>query len=53
MAIIASKAETEGLEDDLLYYEEFLGYVSRCEPLFEQDVIRTTEVLEHTVFRSF
>ena len=27
MAIIASKAETEGLEDDLLYYEEFLGYV--------------------------
>ena len=50
MAIIASKAETEGLEDDLLYYEEFLGYVSRCEPLFEQDVIRTTEVDAHRLW---
>ncbi len=50
MAIIASKAETEGLEDDLLFYEEFLGYVSRNEPLFEETVIRTTEVDAHRLW---
>lgn len=50
MAIIASKAETEGLEDDLLFYEEFLGYVSRNEPLFNQEVIRSTEVDPHKLW---
>lgn len=50
MAIIASKAETEGLKDDLLFYEEFLGYVSRNEPLFNQEVIRSTEVDPHKLW---
>lgn len=44
VAIIASKAKTEGLDDTLLYYEEFFGYVSEQEPLYNSPTIRSTEV---------
>ncbi len=44
MAIIASETQTEGLEDRLLFYEEFLGYVSRNEKIFEQPLVRSSLV---------
>ncbi|WP_329905160.1 hydrogen peroxide-inducible genes activator [Porphyromonas pogonae] len=44
LAIIASQADTEGLNDRLLFYEEFFGYVSRNEDLFTHEAIRSSEV---------
>ncbi|MDY6122337.1 MAG: hydrogen peroxide-inducible genes activator [Porphyromonas sp.] len=44
VAIIASKAETEGLEERVLYFEEFFGYISEREPLYSMETIRSTEV---------
>lgn len=44
MAIIASEAQVEGLEDHLLFYEEFMGYVSRNEKLYEESTLRSSLV---------
>ncbi len=44
MAIIASKAETAGIKDDLLYFEEFFAYVSKEEPLFSESLVRSADV---------
>ncbi|MFC4665196.1 LysR substrate-binding domain-containing protein [Falsiporphyromonas endometrii] len=44
IAIIASKSEMDDLKEIPLYYEQFLGYVSKNEALFEQTSIRTNEV---------
>lgn len=44
MAIIASKSEMSGLKEIPLYYEQFLGYVSKNEKLFQQSSIRTCDV---------
>lgn len=44
IAIIATKSETEGLRDTLLFYDEFLGYVSKSEPLYQEKAIRSSEV---------
>lgn len=43
LSIIASSGP-EDLVSKPLYYEEFVGYVSEREPLFAQNVIRTSEV---------
>lgn len=43
-AIIATKPEDDQLTSTHLYYEEFVGYVGRNEPLFAQSLIRTSEV---------
>lgn len=44
IAIIASSASNDNIQDRKLFYEEFLGYVSQNEDLFSQNVIRTSEI---------
>lgn len=44
MAIIASDPEVESLVSEVLFYEEFLGYVSRNEKIFSSSYIRSSEV---------
>ena len=44
MAIIASAPEVEGMQYRLLFYEEFLGYVSRNEKIYCSSVVRSSEV---------
>lgn len=43
-AIIASRLESPFLSEETLFYEKFYGYVSRKEPLFKHDVIRTSDI---------
>lgn len=43
-AIIASKLEDSYLAEEVLFYEKFYGYVSRKEPLYKHDVIRTSDI---------
>ncbi|MDR1356582.1 MAG: hydrogen peroxide-inducible genes activator [Tannerellaceae bacterium] len=43
-AIIASQPEKPELAGETLFYEEFFGYVSRNEPLFKNDVVRSADV---------
>lgn len=42
--IIANKLEDSFLTEKTLFYEKFYGYVSRKEPLFKHDVIRTSDI---------
>lgn len=44
IAIIASSMNDSKIEEVKLYYEEFLGYVSKNEELFDKSSIRTSEV---------
>lgn len=44
VALIASLSEAEDLTDAPLYYEEFIAYISEREPLYEQQVLRSSEV---------
>lgn len=43
-AILASLLEDAALSEEILFYEQFLGYVSRKEPLFKHEVIRTADI---------
>ena len=43
-AIIASKLEDASMAEETLFYERFFGYVSRKEPLFKHDVVRTSDI---------
>lgn len=43
-AIIASLLEDSSLSEETLFYEQFYGYISRKEPLFKHDVIRTSDI---------
>jgi LysR family hydrogen peroxide-inducible transcriptional activator len=43
-AIIASQPVESGLQGQTLYYEQFFGYVSRNEPIFRNELIRTADV---------
>lgn len=43
-AIIASKTEDSYLTEETLFYEQFYGYISRKEPLFKHEVIRTSDI---------
>ncbi len=42
--IIASKLEDTFLTEETLFYEQFYAYVSRKEPSFKHDVIRTSDI---------
>ena len=43
-AIIANQPEEASLAGDTLYYEEFFGYVSPNEPVFEKPLLRTADI---------
>lgn len=43
-AIIASKPEDKQLQSDILYYEQFFGYVSQNEPMFKNELIRSSDI---------
>lgn len=43
-AILASLLEDATLSEEILFYEQFYGYVSRKESLFKHDVIRTSDI---------
>ncbi len=43
-AIIASQPIESELQGDVLYYEQFFGYVSRQESIFKNEMIRTSDV---------
>ncbi|GAE84720.1 hydrogen peroxide-inducible genes activator [Bacteroides reticulotermitis] len=42
--IIASLLDDRMLSEDTLFYEQFYGYVSRKDPLFKHEVIRSSDV---------
>lgn len=42
--IIANKLEDSFLMEKTLFYEQFYGYVSKKEPLFKHEVIRTSDI---------
>ena len=44
--IIASKLEDSFLTEETLFYEQFYAYVSRKEPSFKHEVIRTSDITE-------
>lgn len=43
-AIIASQLEESELTEETLFYEQFYGYVSRKEPLFKHELLRTSDI---------
>ncbi len=43
-AIIANEPVEDDLHGELLYYEEFFGYVSKNEPVYKLDKIRTADI---------
>lgn len=43
-ALIATQPNVPGLRSDRLYYEEFFAYVSRNEPIFHKELIRTADI---------
>lgn len=43
-AIIASQPTESQLQGDILYYEQFFGYLSRNESLFRKEVIRSADI---------
>lgn len=49
-AIIANEPTEANLLGTRLYYEEFFGYVSRHEPIFKQDIIRTTDISDERLW---
>lgn len=43
-AIIANQPNESGLQGDILYYEQFFGYVARSESIFKKELIRTSDI---------
>ncbi len=43
-AILATEVDPKQLNEDVLYYEEFFGYVSRKESIFKNNLIRTSDI---------
>lgn len=43
-ALLATKIEDKQLAGETLYYEPFFGYVSRKEPIFKNELIRTSDI---------
>ncbi|MDH6303881.1 LysR family hydrogen peroxide-inducible transcriptional activator [Parabacteroides sp. PF5-5] len=43
-AIIASQPIEPELQGDVLYYEQFLGYVAKNEPIFKNELIRSSDI---------
>jgi len=44
VGIIAGRLEDSSLAEEPLFYEQFCAYVSRKEPLFKRDVVRTSDM---------
>ena len=49
-AIIANEPVESNLHGDVLYYEQFFGYISRNEPIFKKDMIRTADINEENLW---
>ena len=47
MAIIVSLGEIEGMEQDSLYFEQFIAYVSESDSLFQSKSIRSADLPGH------
>lgn len=43
-AIIANLPSETQFQSDILFYEQFYGYVARNEPIFKKDLIRTADI---------
>ena len=43
-AILASRPMELQLKSETLYYEQFFGYVSRNEPIFKKELIKTSDI---------
>lgn len=43
-AIIANQTTEADLQSEILYYEQFFGYVARNEKIFRNDLIRTADI---------
>ena len=43
-AIIANQPTESNLQGDILYYEQFFGYVAHNESIFKKDLIRTADI---------
>ena len=43
-AILATEVDSKQLNEEVLYYEQFFGYVSRKESVFKNELIRTSDI---------
>lgn len=49
-AIIANQPVESQLQGDILYYEQFFGYVARNESIFKKDLIRTADISDERLW---
>ena len=49
-AIIANQPVEAQLQGDILYYEEFFGYVAKSEPIFKKELIRTSDISDERLW---
>lgn len=49
-AIIANQPTETYLQGDVLYYEQFFGYVARNEGIFKKDLIRTADISDERLW---
>ncbi|RHJ95042.1 hydrogen peroxide-inducible genes activator [Parabacteroides bouchesdurhonensis] len=49
-AIIANQPVEAQLQGDILYYEEFFGYVAKNEPIFKKELIRTSDISDERLW---
>lgn len=43
-AIMATKPQQKGMQEEALFYEEFYGYIATQEPVFNQEFIKTSDI---------
>ncbi|WP_080903519.1 hydrogen peroxide-inducible genes activator [Parabacteroides sp. Marseille-P3160] len=48
--IIASREDEDLLNNQTLYYEQFLGYISRNEPVFKHELIRSADISQERLW---
>lgn len=49
-AIIANQPTENRLQGDLLFYEQFFGYVAHNDPIFKKDLIRTSDISDERLW---
>jgi LysR family hydrogen peroxide-inducible transcriptional activator len=49
-AIIANQPSSPLLQGDVLYYEEFLAYVSKNDPIFGKEIIRSSDISDERLW---
>lgn len=49
-AIIANRPSETQFQGDILFYEQFFGYVARNESIFKKDLIRTADINEERLW---